>query len=175
MTQNASQYIVRQILAPTVNGLLLNAVALTIKNITAAPTGQAIGIAEIGGQPLFTGTNAGSGSLWGVQRMTATPAAGTVLVPFSCHPGAPNPSSLVEVRFSDTGTITGVAPGAVSAYHLGIASQIGTAPLPLYVQSSEDNPLITIGPGDCLVVYAATAIVPGSRITLGIRWFMVNG
>jgi hypothetical protein len=82
---------------------------------------------------------------------------------------------LVEVRFSDTGTITGATPGAVSAYHVGIASQIGTAPLPLYVQSSEDNPLITIGPGDCLVVYAATAIVAGSRVTLGIRWFMVDG
>jgi hypothetical protein len=175
MAQNTAQYIVRQILAPSVNGLLLNAVALTIKNITSGAGAKVIGVAEIGGQPLFTGTNGASGSLWGIQRLTATPAAGTVLVPFSCHPGAADPATQVEVRFSDTGAITGVTPGAVSAYHVGIASQIGTAPLPLYVQSDVDNPLITIGPGDCLVVSTVTPIVAGSRVTLGIRWFMGNG
>lgn len=168
---NPNHYIVRQVLLPSGNGLLANAVALTIRNITSAPNGRTLYFAEIGGQTLFTGTNAGSGSLWGVQRVTATPAAGTVLTPFACHPSAAAVSGFVEVRHSDTGAITGVTPNQPVAYHLGVASQVGASePFPL--KGTEENSAFVVGPGDCLVVYAHSAIVAGSRCTVGLRWLV---
>jgi hypothetical protein len=174
-TFNPNQYIVRQVLLPSGNGLLANAVALTIRNTTSGGGAQVLAFMEIGGQTLFTGTNGASGSIWGVQRVTATPAAGTVLVPFRCHPGATDPATMVEVRHSDTGTITGVTVNQPVAYHLGTASQVGSvAPVALRV-SSEENPIFVVGPGDCLVVYAHSVLVAGSRATIGLRWFMAAG
>lgn len=163
-----SHYIVRQILAPSGSGLTANAVALTIKNVGI----QALAFIAISGQTLFTGTNAASGSLWGIQRVTATPAAGTVITPFRCLPQAPDPATNVEVRFSDTGTITGVTVNQPACYHLGIASQVGSAVPPPLI-GSQENPIVVVGPGDCLVVYAQSAIVAGSRMTIHLEWNMV--
>jgi len=170
-TPNIDQYIVRKILAPSGNGLLLNAVALTIKNISAG----ALSFIELGGQPLFTGTAAANGSLWGFQRVSGTPANGTVLTPFRCHPGNQDPASLVEVRHSDTGAITGVTPTGQDIFHLGIASQVGSvAPRPM-LTGSDENAIALLAPADCLIVYAATVIITGSRATVGLRWFQVTG
>src|SRR5262245_19173518 len=151
-----NHYIVRQVLAPSGNGLLANAVALTIKNIGT----RSLAFIEISGQTLFVGTNAASGSLWGVQRVTATPASGSTLTPFKCHPNGDSPSTDVEVRFSDTGTITGVTPNQPVCYFLGIASQVGSADVPPLF-GTQENSLAVIAPGDCLVVYAHTALVAG--------------
>lgn len=172
---NPNHYIVRQILAPSGNGLLANAVALTIRNLTSGAGAQVMAFAEIGGQTLFTGTNAASGSLWGVCRVTGTPANGTVVTPFKCHPGGGDPATFVEVRQSDTGTITGVSPSGADAYHLGVASQVGSVVPEALRTTLEENAIFVAGPGDCLVIYAKGALVAGSRCTVGLRWFMVTG
>lgn len=171
---NSSHYILRQVFAPIGNGLLVNAVALTIRNITpSGANGKEMRFVELSSQVLFTGTNASSGSLWGVQRVTATPAAGAVVTPFLCHPAGIDPSTLVECRFTDTATITGVVLNGTAAWHTGIASQIGSAaPPPLL--TSDENAGITLGPGQCLVVYVHGAnMVAGTRMTFGARWFAV--
>lgn len=163
-----NHYIVRQVLAPSGNGLLANAVALTIKNVGT----QTLAFIELSGQTLFTGTNAASGSLWGAQRVTATPASGTLVTPFKCHPNGAAPSANAEVRFSDTGTITGVTVDQPIAYHWGIASQVGSNTVPPLF-GTQENPLALIAPGDCLAVYALTAIVAGSRASIHIEWNVV--
>ena len=164
-----NHYIVRRILQPSGNGLLVGAVALAIRNISSP--GQTLTFLEIGGQTLFTGTNAASGSVWGFQRVTATPAGGTVLTPFSCHPLAADPATLVDCRFSDTGALTGVSANGIDLHHLGLASQVGAAqPIPL--KPTDANLPLYVGPGDCLILYAATALVAGSKATMGVRWIM---
>lgn len=172
MAFNPDQYILRQVLAPSGNGLLDLAVAITIRNITSGLTAREMRFVELGGQTLFVGTNGASGSVWGFQRITATPANGTVVTPFRCHPGGTDPASQVEVRFSNTGTITSATPNGQPIYHLGIASQVGSAaPQPLL--TNDENTACVLAPGQCLIVYAHGAIVAGSRATVGLRWFSV--
>lgn len=162
---NLNHYIVRKILAPSGSGLTSGAVALAVRNISGAQ----LMCVEVAGQTLFTGTNAASGSLWGIQRVTGTPASGTVLTPFKCHPNGLDPATVMEVRFSDTGTITGVSANGQDAYHLGVASQVGASePIPQWLDF--ENPIV-LAPNDVLLVYAATAIVAGSRATVGLRFF----
>lgn len=170
---NPNHYIYRRVLAPSGNGLLAGAVAISIRNVTSGLTAKEMRFVEIGGQALFTGTNGSSGSLWGVQRVTATPANGTVETPFRCHPQGADPATMVEIRFSDTGTITGATANGSPCYQIGVGSQVGSvAPQPLL--TSDENPGMVLGAGDCLIVYAhGVNIVAGSRATLGLRWFAV--
>lgn len=164
-----NHYIVRKLLQPSGNGLLQGAVALAIRNITNP--GQTLQFLELGGQTLFTGTNGSSGGAWAFQRVTATPAGGTVLTPFSCITTATDPATLVEVRFSDTGALTGVSANGIDFHHLGIASQVGSShPIPL--KPTDANLPCYVGPGDCLILYALTALVAGSRASFGVRWIM---
>ena len=168
---NARHYLVQGVIAPST--LTANTVYLSIRN-TANPAASPpppllLGLKEVLAQTLFTGTNAASGSVLGIQRVSGqTPTGGATITPFSINSAAV--AADVEVRFSNSGLAT-VTPSGLPFHRIGLASQVGqgTAP-PLWF---EDENLLLLNPGDCLLLYAHSAIASGSQFSGLFRWFQV--
>lgn len=163
---NNSHYAMQAVITPST--LTANTVYLSIRNISVSPTAIALGFVQLQAQYLFTGTAAATGSLFGIQRVTATPTGGSVITPASMNPAAS--LSQTEIRFSNAGLST-VTPNGIAIYHFGGASQVGSTKPP--TASYEDENPFLISPGDCLIVYAHTGIVTGSAISVQLRWFQV--
>lgn len=166
----ARQYIIQQVITPST--LTANTVYLTIRNTVVLPAAEPVmALKAVVPQALFTGTIGTAGSLFGVQRVTATPTGGATLTPFKSNSGAPNAD--VEVRFANAG-LANVTPNGSAIWHFGSPAQsVATTP-PLMVWDDE-NPVLLL-PGECLIIYAHNAIVAATNVSLHLRWFqVVNG
>lgn len=118
-------------------------------------------VGQLRGQAIFTGTTAGTMSQIGLHRKAGTPTGGVEILPTLLNGGSP--TGTLEQRQDNAG-LSGFLLGTADQFHVVSCPSVAGAVVPIALPFEDENPLM-LEQGDCLVLYAHTALVSGLTLS----------